>query len=322
MASCYTDQMLSHVLLYSLSFVGLWIGSGLAIKSVERLSGLLKVSSFLVSFLVLGLFTSISELSVGINSILNDDPEIYVGNLIGASIVIFLLIIPILAIIGRSIGISLEFRGNNLPAALLVVSLPVVFSMDGSIGRMDAIFSIIMFVLLLFSIQSKKSLLERIKNLSTKSSVSAGKELVRVVFGITLIFIASRIIVQQTLFFSEALGVSPFLISLLVISLGTNIPELTMVVRASFMNNFQIAFGNYVGSATFNTFLFGVLTLLYGKPIQLTNSYLVSLIFFIFGLCLFYYFARTKNRLSRLEGLVLLVLYVAFVLFEIISHKP
>ena len=80
--------MASHALIYLLSFVGIWVGSGLAIRSVERISQSLKVSSFAVSFLVLGLFTSISELSVGINSIMENDPEIYVGNLIGASIVL------------------------------------------------------------------------------------------------------------------------------------------------------------------------------------------------------------------------------------------
>ena len=48
--------MVTHALIYALSFVGIWIGSGLAIKSVERLSQSLKLSSFAVSFLVLGFF--------------------------------------------------------------------------------------------------------------------------------------------------------------------------------------------------------------------------------------------------------------------------
>src|SRR3989344_1820060 len=110
--------MLPHLAIYALSFIGIWIGSGLAISSVERLSKILRVSSFAVSFIVLGFFTSVSELSVGVNSILENDPEIYVGNLIGASIVIFILIIPLLAIAGHNINITPEFRGFNLPASL------------------------------------------------------------------------------------------------------------------------------------------------------------------------------------------------------------
>lgn len=313
--------MLPHIIVYVLSFIGVWIGSGLAINSVERLSRILRVSSFTVSFLVLGLFTSVSELSVGINSVLENDPEIYVGNLIGASIVIFMLIVPLLAITGRKIKISPEFQGFNLPAALVVIALPVILAMDGRVGRTDSIIALSLFGFLVVSVQSKKSFLERIKTINTKSTIRVGKELLRIVFGVVTIFIASRFIVEQTVYFSQILEVSPFLISLLLIAVGTNIPELSFVFRSAFMKNNQVAFGDYVGSASFNTFLLGSLTLFYGKPVILTNSYLVSLLFLVVGLILFYYFARTKNSISRFEGIVLLAMYLLFLATELFIHR-
>lgn len=313
--------MLPHIIVYVLSFIGVWIGSGLAINSVERLSRILRVSSFTVSFLVLGLFTSVSELSVGINSVLENDPEIYVGNLIGASIVIFMLIVPLLAITGRKIKISPEFQGFNLPAALVVVALPVILAMDGRVGRTDSIIALSLFGVLVISVQSKKSFLERIKTINTKSTIRVGKELLRIVFGLVTIFIASKFIVEQTVYFSQILEVSPFLISLLLIAVGTNIPELSFVFRSVFMKNNQVAFGDYVGSASFNTFLLGSLTLFYGKPVILTNSYLISLLFLVIGLILFYYFARTKNSISRFEGIVLLAMYLLFLATELFIHR-
>lgn len=313
--------MISHILIYILSFVGIWIGSGLAIKSVERLSRTLKMSSFAISFIVLGLFTSISELSVGVNSILENDPEIFVGNLIGASIVIFMLIVPLLAIFGNSIRISPELKGFNLPAALVVISLPVILAMDGRIGRTDSLIAISLFSLLLISIQRKRGLIEKFKNIVQGSKIKVSKELLRIVFGLVIIFVASRFVVEQTLYFSNFFGVSPFLISLLLIAVGTNVPELSLVVRSAFMRNHQVAFGDYVGSAAFNTFLLGTLTFFYGKPILLTNSYLVSLLFLVAGLAVFYYFARSKNTISRLEGLLLLLLYFAFIFTEIYIHR-
>ncbi len=313
--------MLSHLLIYLLSFVGIWIGSGLAIGSVERLSKILRVSSFAVSFLVLGFFTSVSELSVGVNSILENDPEIYVGNLIGASIVIFMLIIPLLAITGNSIKITSEFRGFNLPASLVVVALPVILAMDGRVGRTDSILALCLFGFLVVVVQTKRGLLEKVKSISARSGIKVGKELLRIGFGVATIFVASRFVVEQTMYFSNLLELSPFVISLLLIGFGTNIPELSFVVRSAFMRNNQVAFGDYVGSASFNTFLMGGLTLLYGKPVLLTNSYLVSLLFLVVGLFGFYYFARTKNSISRLEGIILLFLYVLFVTVEIFIHK-
>lgn len=307
-------------IVYVLSFVGIWIGSGLAIKSVERLSQSLRLSSFAVSFLVLGLFTSISELSVGVNSILENDPEIYVGNLIGASIVLFMLIVPLLAIVGNSIRITPELQGFNLPASLVVIALPVILAMDGRVGRTDSIIAMTLFGFLMVSVQSKRGLLEKIKNINQRSGIKVGKELLRILFGVAVIFIASRFVVEQTVYFSNFFHVSPFLISLLLIAVDTNVPELSLVVRSAFVRNHQVVFGDYVGSAAFNTLLLGLLTFFYGKPVLLTNSYVVSLLFLIVGLVAFYYFARTKNTISRLEGLVLLALYAAFLLTEIGIH--
>jgi cation:H+ antiporter len=293
----------------------------LAIKAVERLSRSMKISSFMVSFLILGFFTSISEFSVGINSVIENDPEIYVGNLIGASIVLFLLIVPLLAIVGKSIHITPEFRGFNLPASLVVIALPVILALDGMISRIDSIIAIVVFGLLLISLQAKKGLFEHIKDLNVNSSVTVGKEILRIIFGIVIIFVSSRFVVEQTLYFSEILKVSPFLMSLLIIAVGTNIPELSLVARSIFMRNHQVAFGDYVGSASVNTFLLGLLTLIYDKPVYLTNSYVISLLFLIVGLLIFYYFARTKNTISRIEGLVLLLIYGLFIYTEMSLHK-
>lgn len=314
-------MVLTQLIIYALAFVGIWVGAGLAIKSVERLSSRLKLSSFAVSFLILGFFTSVSELSVGINSVVENDPEIFVGNLIGASIVLSMLTIPLLAITGSKINIAKEFRGVSLIMSLATIGLPVILSMDGRINQTDGFIAIIFFIILVLFIQTKKGLFNKETNIKNVSSAKIGKEFFKIILGLAIIFIASRFVVSQTIYFSNILGVSPFLISLLVISIGTNIPELSFVLRSMFMRSNQVAFGDYIGSASFNTFIFGILALWYGKTINLTNSYLVSLSFLIVGLIGFYHFARTKNSISRLEGLALLSLYIIFLAVEIIIHS-
>lgn len=310
-----------HIFIYILSFIGIWIGSGFVIRSVEKLSGSIKVSSFIISFLLLGAFTSVSEFSVGLNSIFGDDPEIFVGNLIGASMVLFMVIIPLLAIFGKSIRVSKELQGFNLPASLVTIAIPAIMVMDGKVGRVDAIISLVLFCFLVITIQSKDKLIEHIEKADEKSKVGLGKNLLRIIFGVLIIFISSRIAVEQTHYFSEALKVSPFLISLVVVSFGTNLPELSLVVRSVFMRNHQIAFGDYVGSAAFNTFIFGILMLFYNQKIVLTNNYVFSLVFLIIALLLFYHFARTKNTISRIEGLVLLLMYIGFLFMEYMLYK-
>ena len=310
--------MTGNLVLYLFSFLGVWIGSGLTVKSVEIISKKLKISSFLVSFIVLGLFTSIGEISVGINSLIKDDPEIYVGNLVGGSIVIFMLIVPLLAIISKSIKITPEFRGFSLPASLVTVALPSICAMDGKITRTDAIFNIILFIFLLINLQSRQAFSEKINQIKINSKIS--RQFLRMLFGIVVIFVSSHFIVEQTVFFSEMLHVSPFFISLLITSLGTNIPELSLIIRSVIMKNNQVAFGNYIGSASFNTLIMGVLTLIHKQEIILSNNYLLSLIFLVINLSLFYYFSRTKNTISAAEGFILLLLYLIFLGTEFYTH--
>lgn len=310
-----------NLIIFILAFFGVWFGAGLAIRSVEKLSRSLHLSSFLVSFLVLGFFTSISELSVGVNSLLVRDPEIYVGNLIGASLVLFMLVIPLLSIFGHGIHIRGELQGLNLPFSLITIAIPVLLSIDGRVSRTDGFVSLFFYLLLVILIQSKNKPLEKLKQTIHQNNHSLSKTLFFVVTGVTIIFLSSHFLVEETIYFSQVFGVSPFLISLLVIALGTNIPELSLVLRSAFSKNNQVAFGDYVGSAAFNTFLFAILTIFGGQEVSLNNSYLVSLSFMIGGLSLFYYFARTKNTLSRLEGFVLLLFYICFIFTEVYLHK-
>jgi len=312
--------MINHLLVYLLSFLGVWLGSGLAIKSVEKISHQLKTSSFVLSFLVLGLFTSIGELSIGVSSIIKNDPEVYIGNLVGGSIVIFMLIIPLLALASKSIKITPEFREFNLLASLLVIALPVLSVMDGKITKIDNILALILFIFLLINIQSKNKFVENIKKINQAKS-KVGPELLKIIFGIIVIFTSSYFIVEQTLYFSTVLGLSPFIISLLVTSLGTNIPELSLVIRSVIMKNNEVAFGNYIGSASFNTFLLGFLGLIYNKEIILNNNYTISLIFLILNLTLFFFFAKSKNTVSKKESLILLSTYFLFILAEILFYR-
>lgn len=150
--------MLANGLIYLFSFIGVWIGSELAINATEKISKISGISQFIISFLLIGILSSTSELSVGMNALIKNDPGIFVGNLVGASIVIFLFIIPLLAIGGKKIKINKEFRGFHLPAILFVIALPSFFILDGKIRKFDSLIILFFFFVLLISLYGNKSL--------------------------------------------------------------------------------------------------------------------------------------------------------------------
>ena len=75
--------MILQLFFYIFSFLLIWFVAGLIVTSVDRLAHKLNLSSFAVSFFLLGILTSVPEISVGINSLIDKKPEIFVGNLIG-----------------------------------------------------------------------------------------------------------------------------------------------------------------------------------------------------------------------------------------------
>lgn len=305
--------------LYILSFIAIWFGAGLIVSSVEDLSKKLNISSFAVSFFVLGILTSIPEASVGINSIIDGNPEIFVGNLIGASLVLFLLVIPILAVAGNGIRLAHQLDSKSLLVSLAVVASPVYFILDKKVTPFEGSFLIFLYIILFYLIEKRKGLLEKIQEVTSIRKTHILEDITKIIAGSAIVFYASSMIVDKTIYFSGVFNISSYLISLLVLSIGTNMPELSLAVRAITLGKKDIALGDYVGSAAANTLFFGLLSILNRSEVNVSNHYIETFVFMILGLGLFYYFTRSKNDISRREGVILLFVYFMFVLIEIIG---
>ncbi len=79
----------------------IWFGAGLIVTAASKFSQKLKLSPFAFSFVFLGILTSTPEFSVGLQAIADHDAEIFVGNLLGGIVVLFLVVIPMLAVFGK-----------------------------------------------------------------------------------------------------------------------------------------------------------------------------------------------------------------------------
>jgi cation:H+ antiporter len=308
-----------NIISYILSFLAIWFGAGLIVKSIESIARRLKMSPFAISFLILGVMTSIPEAAVGINSIVNNDPEIFVGNLLGGIAVIFLLVIPILAILGKGIKLDHSLDKDNLVGLLLVIVGPSLIVIDHGVTKFEGVILILCYLISLYSILRKHGFWEKKEVEELHKRTISFVELAKVVAGVIIVFVSSQFIVDKTLLFSEMLKINPYYLSILVLSLGTNLPELSIAIRAVTAGKKDIAFGNYLGSAAANTLLFGVFTIMNNGEVFTFNSFLITFLFIASGLVMFYFFSQTKRDISRKEGYILFSLYILFVIYQIIS---
>ncbi|MCA9379973.1 hypothetical protein KC675_02215 [Candidatus Dojkabacteria bacterium] len=304
-----------NLVIFIASFVAIWFGSGLIIKSVDKISRKLRVSSFAISFFLLGILTSIPEISLSLAALSEGKPEIFVGSLIGGIIVIFFFIIPIFAVLGNGIKLTNKIESTKLIYAFIVLLTPLIAVMDKRITVTEGIFIIILAGVLFFTVEKNKGVLDGDNEMLHLKRYSL-HDLLKILLGIGLIFGASNLIVDKTIYFGTLLSVPAFFISLIVLSLGTNIPEISLVFRAIKDKKKDVAFGNYLGSGTVNVVIFAVMTLMSGGEVLTVNNFWKTLVIAVVGFATFYHFTKSKHDISRQEGAILLLVYAVFLLVE------
>lgn len=307
------------VIFFILSFILIWIGSGLIVASADKFAKKLRLSAFSLSFFVLGMLTSIPEFSVGMTALAENKPDIFVGNLIGGIPIIFFLIIPFLAIFGNGVKLNHQLHSRNLLFAFAVMLLPSIVTLDKTITNWEGGLLLLAYFVLFFLIQREKGVLDAQHSGVLHLKEYSYTDILKVLLGVGLVIIASNGIVDNTLYFASVINVSPFYVSLLLISLGTNLPEFSLAVRSVLSGKKDIAFGDYMGSAAANTFLFGLFTLLHNGEVVSINNFFLTFVILTLGLLLFFYFTRSKNDISRAEGFFLFTIYILFVAIEIFT---
>lgn len=299
----------------------IWLGSGLVVSSIDKLSHRLHKSPFLVSFFLLGLLTSITEIAVAVNSHLDGLPEISAGNLLGGIIVLFLLVMPLLGFFGNGIKLNHDVNPKNLLLCIVFLLSPFVFFVDMTLSTPEALIMVVLYfcsAYYLYNSRPKKSR-EADEQLAVKVNprrlATSVLIFLQIVIGIVIIVIASDYLLKAIMFVAEEYHVNPFLISLVGLSIGTNFPELSLAIRALVRGKKNIAFGNYLGSASFNPLILAILAIV-NKEIYINFNFMRVFTFAVVGLIIFYIFAKSKKTLSRSESLLLLMVYILFVVSE------
>src|SRR3989338_7470207 len=139
-----------HISIFLFSSAVVWFFAGILIESVDRVARRFHKTGFSVAFFVLGFLTSISEISVALNAGIGGVPQVSVGNLVGASFVIPLLIIPFLAIAGKGIELKKLISGRNLLLVFAVIALPSLLVVDGDVTRTEGVLALLVFTTLVY----------------------------------------------------------------------------------------------------------------------------------------------------------------------------
>lgn len=218
---------LSIIILIGL-FAVLGGAANLVVNNIKKIALHLGIPIFVLG-IVLGILTSFPEFSIAINASLNDAKDLSIGNLFGGIIVVFGLVLGLAMILNRKI----KTDGNiltPLPGFALLI-LPLLLGLDGSLGLYDGLLICMGYIGFLSYLYYKNREIHAL-HISIVRRNTITKEFLLTIVGMIAIVISSNLIIKITTEIMGVFNVSPFIIGLIVFSLGTNLPELTVIITS------------------------------------------------------------------------------------------
>ncbi|MBR9974789.1 MAG: calcium/sodium antiporter [Bacteroidetes bacterium] len=297
------------------------------VEGAAALARLFGMSPLLIGMVIVGFGTSVPEMIVSAFAALDGNPEIALGNAYGSNITNIALILGISALM-RPIAVASRVVRLEMPILLGVTAFAGLELYTGDLTRLDAVMLLVVFALLMgWSIwqnarKRPDTLEEEIDKEFSQSRMTTVQAGAWTVVGLLLLIVSSRALVWGAVEIATALGVSNLVIGLTVVALGTSLPELASSLAAARKNEYDIALGNILGSNLFNTLavvgIAGVISPLRIPADVLTRDYPVmagvTLLLF-----LFVYGFRGPGRITRVEGGVLLGIFVLYSVYLVFT---
>ena len=314
----------------------LWIVAGLVMILVgsdwlvDGASGIARkygISEFIIGMTIVGIGTSMPELVASMISAIGGHGDMAVGNVTGSNICNVLLILGVTALISPIRYTKSNVR-KDIPFAIgvslfLLLVLYNGFGLTGEMGmpgisRIDALFLLNVFAV--FMIDSFKSAKQGDDDEEGAKPMSMGKAIVFIALGLAGLIFGGQFFVDHTVSIAERFHVSEAFISITLMALGTSLPELATCVVAAIKGKNQLALGNVIGSNIFNiSLIIGASAVI--SPFEIASISTVDMLMVIVAIALLWMAAFTfkKNKLDRVEGVIFLLVYIAYIAYLTIN---
>lgn len=302
----------------------------LIIVALRRIAKKSKVGVFAISAIILAVGTSLPELFVGITSAIEGAPNISLGVVLGSNIANTALITGFVALVIGKINVHGDYLKRDVFMALVAGLLPLALMADGILGRVDGLILLSVYASYTAGFfkdkfaeitdeHSKESFFYKFLREMNHIDFDITKEYGKLFISLALILFSSQQIIAASEKLAISIGIPVFVVGLIVLAIGTSLPELVFSLRSVREGEPKIFFGNLLGSTIANsTLIVGLTAVISPITISSFGDYRNAIIAFVIVFLSFWFFIRSKHRLDRMEGLVLVLMYLMFVIIEFI----
>ena len=301
-----------------LALVGIVIGADQLVAGAVSIARKFKVSDFVIGAAIVGVGTSMPELTVSFIGALQGNSDIAIGNVVGSNIFNVLGILGLTAMFFPVVVNKGEKR-FEIPLCIamsLLLTLLVMLGGEMTIGRVDGVILLLGFVFFIwysFRRDRKNSVSENASTKTTMVEKPLWIAILRVVAGLAVLIFSCDNFVDNAIVIARGWGVNDAFISLTLVACGTSLPELAASIAAAVKKNTSLALGNIIGSNIFNiSLILGLSSLV--TPLNSAGitpvDYAVMTIAAVLPLIL-----GMRGRIGRLGGVFMFILFIAYTVY-------
>ncbi|MBQ0129673.1 MAG: calcium/sodium antiporter [bacterium] len=317
--------MLLTFTLLIVGFVALILGANWLVDGATSVGIRAKLSPLIIGLTIVAFGTSLPELIVNIFSCAKGSSGLAIGNIIGSNTMNILLILGVSAMI-YPIDVNNISIKRDIPAGFVATLALTLMANDFFIGSSKTVNWIEGIVLLLLAAAYLYMTMAKSESLTGDADIEQiplpwGKTILLLFAGIGGLYLGGELVSRNAQSLARSWGMDESMIGLTIVATATSLPELITSVVAATKKSSDIAIGNVVGSNILNIFIvLGISALIMPLEFQpMMNIQLLILFAANALMLLFVLTGKGRHKLSRVEGSFLLLGYVAFITYSIIS---
>ena len=290
-----------EIIMLIIGFVIIIKSADLLVDCASSLAIKMNIPKMLIALTIVSFGTCAPEIAIAFQSIASKNGDIAFANIIGSCVVnVFLIILPILLLITTVFSILMIDSLFN-PAT------PNDFSRADGIVLILLFFIFVLYLFQLIKKRDKKEIEE--VNIKFENSFIA---ILLLIVSLALITFSSDLIVNSATSLATKLNISDKIITMVLIAIGTSLPEMITTVASAKKGEFDIAIGNIIGTNIFNIcIVLGLPISIYGG-IGLQGFNLIDIIAIFASSFVLYIFAKSDNEISRKEGIAMVSIFIAY----------
>lgn len=304
-------------ILLILSLAGIVYGADYLVAGSVAVARRYRISDFVIGAAIVGIGTSMPELTVSFLGALQGNSEVAIGNVVGSNIFNILGILGLTALF-FPIAVTKENLKFEIPVCIFVSVLLTLLTFNfftagpATLSRPDGWILLIVFAVFMWYsfYNDRKKPSEILESQETTPLPSIWISVLKIVGGLTLLILSCDIFIDNAVIVARKLGLSDAFISITLIACGTSLPELAASIMAALKKNTQLALGNILGSNIFNICLILGLS---SQVIPLSSPDIpVRDYLWMIGAAAAPLIFGIRGRIGRVSGALMFILYIAY----------